>query len=630
MRKVILAENAGFCFGVKRAVDEALKNKEVFNKKIYTLGPLIHNNDVVEMLESNDIHAVNFDDISTLSKDDVVVIRSHGVSKKVYDELENRGLTIINATCPFVTNIQKKAKKYSDDGYRIVIMGDEKHPEVVGINGWCDNKAIITKNGDIDESNLEKVCLVSQTTEKKENWEKTLNNISNRSKEVLSFNTICSATDVRQKSADEISKQVQVMLVIGGKNSSNTTKLYEICKKNCDRTYYVENAKEIPLDLINDKEIELVGVTAGASTPDWVIKEVINIMENNNSEVNQLDLMNEMDRKLTIGEVIKVEVLKVDFDAAYVAIPGYKLDGKIPKNEFTFDKSEDILEVVKVGDEIKAKVLSYNFEGYVLLSRKEIQREEALEELKDAKETEKTLDIEITDAARGGLVAYYKGVRIFIPQSQISVAFVKDPASYVGKVLNVKILNLEEGNVIASSRIIEEAAKNEREDAAWGSINEGDVLKVKVLRFAEFGAFVDVKGLDGLIPLSLMSYGKVSKPQELLKLGEEVEAKIIALNREDNKLTLSIKDLLEDPWVNIEEKYPEGTIVVGKVVRIADFGAFVELEKGVDGLLHISQISRKKINHPSEVLKVNDVVKAKILSVDSEKKKIGLSSKVID
>jgi len=630
MRKVILAENAGFCFGVKRAVDEAVKNRKVFNKKIYTLGPLIHNNDVVNMLENKGIHAVELEDIDSLEKGDVILIRSHGVSKHVYDKLKEKGLTVIDATCPFVTNIQKKAKQYSEDGYKIIIMGDENHPEVIGINGWCENNAIITKNGIIEEPFLNKVCLLAQTTEKKENWELTLKNISEKANEVIFFNTICSATDVRQRSADEISKKVQAMIVVGGKNSSNTTKLYEICKKNCQKTYYVENSKDIPLELINNKDLELIGVTAGASTPDWVIKEVISIMENNNSEMNQMDLMNEMDRKLTIGEVIDVEVLKVDYDAAYVAIPGYKLDGKIPKSEFTFNTNENMLETVKVGDKIKAKVLSYNFEGYVLLSRKEIQREEAFEELKGAKESDKTLEIEITDAARGGLVSHYKGIRIFIPQSQISVSFVKNLQDYVDRKLNVKILNLEEGNVIASSRIIEEAEKKAKEDIAWGTINEGDVLKVKVLRFAEFGAFVDVNGLDGLIPLSLMGYGKVSKPEEVLKLGEEVEAKIIAMDREKNKLTLSIKDLLSDPWEGIEEKYPEGTIVVGKVVRIADFGAFVELEKGVDGLLHISQISRRKIEHPSEVLKVNDVVKAKILSVDSEKKKIALSSKVLD
>lgn len=631
MRKILLAENAGFCFGVKRAVDEALKNKEKYNKKIYTLGPLIHNNDVVSMLEDNNIYAININDIDNLNNEDVILIRSHGVAKKVILELENKGVTVINATCPYVTNIQKKADKYNKEGYKIIIMGDKNHPEVIGINGWADDNAIVTKNGIFEEAIPNKVCLVSQTTEKQETWEKTLSYVSERSKEILAFNTICSATEVRQKSAMEISKEVQAMIVIGGKNSSNTTKLFEICKNNCDRTYHIENAKDIPLELINNKSIELIGITAGASTPDWVIKEVVEIMENENSkQETQLDLMNAMDRKLTIGEVIEVEVLTVDHDAAYVAIPGYKLDGKIPKGECTFDKADDLSEVIQIGQKIKAKVLSYNFEGYVLLSSKELQREQALIELKEAKENNSTLEINIENSAKGGIVSHYNGIRIFIPQSQISVAFVKNLDSYIGKTLKVKILNLEDGNVIASSRIIEETEKKAIEDVAWNTINVGDVVKVKVLRFADFGAFVNVNGVDGLIPLSLMSYGKISKAQEVLKLGEEIDAKIVAANRDENKLTLSLKDLLENPWNNITEKYPEDTIVIGKVVRIADFGAFVELEKGVDGLLHISQISRKKINHPSDVLKVGDVVKAKILNVDSEKKKIGLSSKVIE
>lgn len=631
MRRILLAQNAGFCFGVKRAVDEAIKNKEKYNKKIYTLGPLIHNNDVVSMLEDNNIYAISMDDIKNLTSDDVVLIRSHGVSKKVIEELETHGVTTVNATCPYVTNIQKKADKYNKEGYKVIIMGDKNHPEVIGINGWADDNALVTKDGNIIEPLPDKVCLLSQTTEKQETWEKTLSYVSEHSKDVLAFNTICSATEVRQKSAMEISKEVQVMIVIGGKNSSNTTKLFEICKSNCIKTYHIENASDIPFELINNKSINLIGITAGASTPDWVIKEVVEIMENENLvQENQLDLMNSMDRKLTIGEVIEVEVLKVDHDAAYVAIPGYKLDGKIPKSEFSFDKVDNFSELVVVGKSIKAKVLSYNFEGYVLLSSKELQREIALEELAKAKEEEATLDITVSNSAKGGLVSYYKGIRIFIPQSQISVAFVKNLESYLNKTLKVKILNIEEGNVIASSRVIEEAEKKVIEDAAWSAINDGDVVKVKVLRFADFGAFVNVHGVDGLIPLSLMSYGKISKASEVLKIGQEIEAKIVASNRDENKLTLSIKDLIEDPWTNIEEKYPEDTIVIGKVVRLSDFGAFVELEKGVDGLLHISQISRKKINHPSEVLKVGDVVKAKIINVDKEKRKIGLSSKVLE
>ena len=283
MSEIILADNAGFCFGVQRAVDEALKIQKAHNVKIYTLGPLIHNNDVVKFLEKNNIYSIELENIDKLNEGDVIVIRSHGVSEAVLDKLEKKQLTVFNATCPFVTNIQKKVKKYSKEGYHIVILGDENHPEVIGINGWCEDKAIITKDGNFKDSIPQKVCVVAQTTEKIKNWENTLNNLKSV-KEVLAFNTICSATEARQKSTNKISKVADAMIVIGGKNSSNTTKLYQIAKENCSNTIHIENVNELPIDFIKNNSVKKIGVTAGASTPDWIIKEVLYIMntENNN------------------------------------------------------------------------------------------------------------------------------------------------------------------------------------------------------------------------------------------------------------------------------------------------------------------------------------------------------------
>lgn len=277
---VFLAENAGFCFGVKRAVDEAIKTQKQYNKKIYTLGPLIHNGDVVKYLEDNNIFAIDMNNLDTLNKGDVILIRSHGVSKKTFDDLNEKGLIIINATCPFVTNIQQKVNKFSHEGYKIVILGDEKHPEVVGINGWCNNDAIITKDGSFNDNLPNKICVVSQTTEKEENWDKTIDNLSKESiDELKSFNTICAATEERQKSVYDLSKKVDFMIVVGGKHSSNTTKLYQIAKENCPNTIHIENASELPKDLLENKNIKNIGITAGASTPDWIIKEVVKIME---------------------------------------------------------------------------------------------------------------------------------------------------------------------------------------------------------------------------------------------------------------------------------------------------------------------------------------------------------------
>ena len=277
---VLLAENAGFCFGVKRAVEEAIKTQKNFNKKIYTLGPLIHNGDVVKYLEENNIYSIDIDNIDTLNKGDVILIRSHGISKETFDYLNEKELTVINATCPFVTNIQKKVNKFSNEGYKFVILGDENHTEVIGINGWCNNDVIITNDGSFKSKLPNKVCVVSQTTEKEENWDKTINNLSKESiKDLKSFNTICAATEERQKSVYDLSKKVDFMIVIGGKHSSNTTKLYQIAKESCENTIHIENASELPKDILENKNFESIGITAGASTPDWIIKEVINIVE---------------------------------------------------------------------------------------------------------------------------------------------------------------------------------------------------------------------------------------------------------------------------------------------------------------------------------------------------------------
>ena len=279
MKKITLAENAGFCFGVQRAVEEAIKIQKQYSKKIYTLGPLIHNNDVVKFLEENNIYSVEFENVDMLKEGDVIVIRSHGVGIEVIESLKARNLIVVNATCPYVTNIQKKVNKYSSLGYKIVILGDKKHPEVVGINGWCNNDAIVTNNGEFDEELPKKVCAVSQTTEKEANWQNTINNLTPHVKELLSFNTICSATEVRQKSIDELSKVSDAVIVVGGKNSSNTTKLYEIAKSNCTNTIHIENVNELPKEFIENESFEKIGITAGASTPDWIISDVIEFLE---------------------------------------------------------------------------------------------------------------------------------------------------------------------------------------------------------------------------------------------------------------------------------------------------------------------------------------------------------------
>lgn len=632
MKNIILAESAGFCFGVQRAVEEALKIKKQYNKRIYTLGPLIHNNDVVRHLEENDIYAIEFENIHELVKGDVVVVRSHGVSKAVIETLKRQGFEVLDATCPYVTNIQKKVNKYSDLGYSIVILGDDKHPEVVGINGWCDNKAIITTDGSFKEAIPNKICAVSQTTEKKDNWDKTLKNVSSSCKELLAFNTICSATEVRQKSANELSQLVDTMIIIGGKNSSNTTKLYEIAKKNCENTIHIENSKELTKEFIENNNFNKIGVTAGASTPDWIIKEVIDIMEGNFNMDDQLKLMDELDKRFCIGDEVNGEILSIGRDEVVVSLVGYKSDGVIPFNELTTLTSiEDALNELNIGDTITSKVIKLqNEDKNVVLSRLEYEKDTALNELEILFDNKETFELTIKEAKEKGLVSYYKGVRIFIPASQIDTKFTNSKSEFIGQIFDVKLIDFSRKNpskIVASRRVILEVEQTINENAVWDNISVGDILKAQVKRFTKFGAFAEVNGVDGLIHLSQISWNHIKSAEDVLKKDEMVDVKVIDMNRENKKLSLSIKALLPEPWSNIEDKYPEGSVVLGKVVRINDFGAFVELEPGVDGLVHISKISHDRVNNPADVLSVGQEIKAKILTVDKVSKKIGLSMK---
>ncbi len=634
--QVILADNAGFCFGVKRAVDEAVSVQNKYNKKIYTLGPLIHNNDVVRYLKERDIHAINIEDVNNLQNGDVVIIRSHGVPKKTYELLENRGINIIDATCPYVSNIHKKVRKYYELGYSVLIVGDSSHPEVIGVNGWCDEKAIITKDGSDLEKLPNKLCVVSQTTEKQSNWEKVLNVVTKECKEFIAFNTICSATELRQKTAAEISKKVDMMIILGGRNSSNTTKLYEICKDNCLNTIHVENSGEIPDDIINSNKIKTIGVTAGASTPDWVIKEaILKMSEDKNLEMNeQLAYMEQNDKPIIVGKIIKGKVITVSEKEAFLNI-GYKADGLLPKNEVTKDESDNLTDLIHEGDELDVKIIRRkNEDGYVVLSKIELEREKAYKDLRESKEQNKAIKVLVKDAVNGGLVTSFKGIRVFIPASHVELFHVEDLNQYINKELEVNIIELKEDRkgtrIVASRRGLLKVQKEEEENETWNSLEKDVVMEGEVKRLTDFGAFVDVQGVDGLLHVSEISWGRVDKPSDVLKIGQKVKVYILDLDKENKKLSLSMKKAMEDPWTNVEIKYPVGNIVLGKVVRFANFGAFVELEPGVDALVHISQISHKRINKPEDVLTIGEEIKAKILDVNKENKKIGLSIKEVD
>ncbi len=633
MKNITISKNSGFCFGVQRAVNIALDTGECSKNKIYTLGPLIHNSDVVNYLKEKQIEDIDLEGIEQLIDDDVVIIRSHGISPLIRKNLEKRNLKIVDATCPYVSKIHDKVKKHYDLGYTIIIIGDKNHPEVKGINGCSNNTAYVVKNINDIPINLDHFCVVAQTTEKTHTYDTIIKELEQNDKDFIAFKTICNATKVRQEAADQISKSADLMIVLGGYNSSNTRKLYEICKKNCDNTIHIENAGEIPDEIKKLKNISNIGITAGASTPDWIIREAVQLMSENDTMGNDLmnDYLNNNEKKISVGDKIKGEVVHVNKDEAYLNV-GYKSEARLPKSELTKEDNKDMTSFVNIGDIIEVKVISLGgIDSEMIVSVLEIKREKAVEELKEAFENKEEIEIKLKEAVKGGMLAGYKGVRVFIPASHIELFHIENLNDYIGKTINANIIEFKNEyrgtKVVASRRKILSEDKKKKELAAWNLFESGQIVEGTVKRLADFGAFIDVNGVDGLLHVSQLSWGRVNKPADILTVNQKVNVYILEANKDEKRLSLSIKKLSKDPWETVEEKYPVGSIVLGKLVRFADFGAFVELEPGIDGLVHISQISHKRINKPSDVLEKGTTVKAKILNVNSENKKIGLSIK---
>lgn len=625
---MIISKNSGFCYGVKRAVDTALTTKEEHNERVYTLGPLIHNNDVVDHLKQKHIYPIELECINDLKEEDIIIIRSHGVPLEILNKLKEKKLKVIDATCPYVSNIHKKVEKYYNEGYKILIVGDSSHPEVIGINGWCDNSAIICKDGEELDNLPRKICIVAQTTEKIEHWEKVLRKVISQSKEIIAFNTICNATSVRQQSAESLSKEVDKMIVVGGKNSSNTTKLYEICKKNCANTIHVENASEIPADFIDN--YSTIGVAAGASTPDWIIKEAINKMSN-----EQLEYMEKNNTQIHVGQIVEGEIIYITSKEAYVNI-GYKSDALLPINEVSKEENADLNNILKNGEQVKGKIIRLGSENHPpVISLVELNREDAYREIKEAFENKTTISGKVKEVVKGGLILIYKDIiRVFLPASHIQLTHVEDLSSYIGQELIVNIVEFEQvrnnTRIVASRREILKESQEKLTEKTWANLEKDTIVKGVVRRLTNFGAFVEVGGIDGLLHITEMSWGRISSPSEILKVGEEISVYVLDINKESKKLALSLKKIKENPWNDADIKYPVGTIVLGKIVRFATFGAFVELEPGIYGLVHISQISHKRVEKAEDVLKIGENIKAKILDVNKENKKIGLSIKEVN
>lgn len=650
--KVKVAAKAGFCFGVKRAVDMARKCLHDRAGPVYTLGPLIHNDQVTEALAREGIASVN--DVDEIKGPGTVIIRSHGVVPGVLDRAEQKGLKLVDATCPFVRKVQQTVRNLVQQDIPVVVVGDPEHPEVQGIVGWSGNRAIVIADARQAEKlgKIPNLGIVAQTTQRQDNFDAVVKVFKDSGSRVQVFNTICLATAERQKEALELAQQVDAVLVLGGKNSANTAKLAQICRTAGKPVYRVETAEEIDSAWL--KGLRTVGVTAGASTPGWIIEEVCcrmmdfedankeEVMENQVEEQPaaeaepQEDMKQEMEdavevKNLKNGDIVTGVVVQVNQDEVLVDV-GAKSEGVVPIKElsnFSVDSPQD---VVKVGDEIKVYVLkSEDNEGRVILSKEKADAEEAWARLEENMNEGQVISGTVREVVKGGLLVDV-GVRAFLPASLVDRGYVEDLSKYLNMEIQARVIELNRARrkvILSRKAVLEEEYARKREEL-MASLEEGQVVKGVVRRLTNFGAFVDIGGVDGLLHISEMAWYRINHPSEVVQVGDELDVKVLRVDRENEKVSLGLKQVLPNPWDNVEEKYPVGGVINAKVVRLAPFGAFVQLEPGVEGLVHISHLADRHVATPDEVVSEGEEIRVKVLSVDSGEKRIRLSIREVD
>ena len=576
-------------------------------------------------------------------KDAAVIIRSHGVPASVEAALRDSCGQLIDATCPHVKKIHRLADDAYHEGRTIVVIGDAGHPEVQGIDGWCGNEAVIFSDpAEIERpknlarlNRAEEILAVAQTTLNRNVWDACTEALLRRYPRAQLRCTICSATSSRQTACRRVAEISDAMVVIGGRSSSNSRKLYEIASEVCENTYFIENTSHLPLKDI--AKYNKIGVSAGASAPERIIKEVISnmsdIITNNIDESNEMnDFMAEIEKSLKMpqrGEIVKGEVIQVGPREVYVNL-GCKKDGIIPKDEIALEADQDIESMFKLGDVVEAKVLKTDDgDGNILLSRKKVEISEHWNEIIKAYEDKSFVTAKVIREVKGGVIAAYKEVTGFIPMSQLNDRYVEKADEFIGKTLTVKVTRVDQkrNKAVFSHKAYLAEEKSKKIAEIWSSINVGDTVEGTVMRFTDYGAFVDIGGIDGLLHISEISWGKLKHPQEALKIGQKINVKILSMNEEKGKISLGLKQNTPEPWSVINENYQVGQVVEGKVVQIKEYGAFVELEPGLDGLVHISEIAHKRVTNIADEISIGQMVNAKILEIDEEKRRISLSIK---
>lgn len=640
MSNVTIAKSAGFCFGVDRAVKIVYSELEQ-NSRVATLGPIIHNQDVVNDMQSKGARII--DSVDELEPDETVIIRSHGVGKDVYEQIRAKGNRMLDATCPFVSRIHKIVAEKSSEGYFILIAGDSTHPEVQGIVGHCDENHLVFKDNfelkDFFEKiykNLQKkVAIVAQTTYNIVVWGECLKVIPEDDPNIVIFDTICNATDKRQTDARDLARRSDLMLVVGGRHSSNTVKLFEVCSSYC-KTYHIENADE--LQSLKLAGAEKIGITAGASTPAYIIKEVQTKMAENeilaanqDEEINFAEAIDQSFKKIHTGEKVKGTVVAVNNTEAIVDL-GTKHTGYVSLDDLTDDNTKKPSDIVSVGDEIELVVIKVNdAEGTAALSKRKVDEQAGFEKIVKAYEEGTVLEAAVQHVVNKGVTLSIYGVRVFIPASQTGLPRGAELEQLLKKKVEFKIIEVTEGRkrAVGSIKAVANAKKEEAKAKFWETAKVGDVFTGNVKSLTSFGAFVDLGGIDGMVHISELSWKRIKHPSEVVSVGDTLEVYIKDLNKEENRISLGFKKAEDNPWEIFKANYNVGDVVKATIVSITSFGAFAQIIDGVDGLIHISQIADKKVENVKDILSVGQEVDVKIIDIDTDSKRISISMRAL-
>ena len=668
MSRVILAKSAGFCFGVSRSVkmaEELLKSGPC-----KSLGPLIHNEDVVSDLARRGLEVIS--DPSEVRPGDRVMIRSHGVSQAVEDALRAAGAEITDATCPNVSRIHRLVAEASANGRQVIVIGTAGHPEVQAICGRCTEPVVVGNAAELAnwlENNVDKrtepITVVVQTTQTENNLRECEKLIKKWCTKAEIFDTICFATSIRQEEAVKLASACGAMVVIGGKNSANSLHLAELCAELCANTQFVENSAQLDTGVLRD--VETIGMTAGASAPSWIIKEVLDkmsdeIMIQENPEAAPVEeapvqaveqpaeeaapaveaeaapaekSFDEMleDSLKTIYNGDKVSGVVVAITPTEVSIDlGTKYSAFIPTTEFTEDGEVKLEDAVHVGDTVEAIVVRVNdVEGTAQLSKKRMDAVKNWADIEAAQEAGTVVEGTVTEENKGGVVVSVKGIRVFVPASQSGLPKDTPMTQLVKQKVRLKITEVNRGRrrVVGSIRAVLQRERREKAEAVWNEIEVGKVYHGVVKSLTSYGAFVDIGGIDGMVHVSELSWSRIKNPAEVVSVGDELDVYVIGFDKEAKRISLGYKKPEDNPWTKFVNTYKVGDIAQVKVVKLMPFGAFAEVMPGVDGLIHISQIANRRIGKPDEVLSVGDVVDVKITAIDTEKQKISLSIRAL-